>query len=60
LLRNFATEQKIDIVDMNIYLSDLDKNVLKEQYTIDGVHYTTSAYLIWAEQIQEILKKHRI
>jgi len=50
-LRAFATENKIDIIDLNPVLSNGQTLQLKETYTTDGVHLTSDAYKIWAEQV---------
>jgi lysophospholipase L1-like esterase len=57
-LKAFCAREKIDFIDLNSCLSDPVQ--LKATYTTDGVHFTESAYRIWANEMMRILQKHRI
>jgi lysophospholipase L1-like esterase len=56
LLMEYAVGKNIEYVDLNAVLSIND--VLKEEYTTDGVHLTAMAYDRWRELLLPILIKH--
>ena len=60
LLKAFATQEKIDCIDMNQQLADNEKLLLKDEYTPDGIHLTGAAYGLWAKEINKILKKNQL
>ena len=59
-LQTFAIENKIDFINLNPVLSDEQALQLKDNYTTDGVHLTSNAYKIWAEQVEILLNKYKI
>lgn len=58
ILFDYARENKIDFIDLNIKLSENEK--LKDEMTWDGAHLTAKAYKIWSEEIEKILKKYKL
>jgi lysophospholipase L1-like esterase len=56
LVKKYATENKIDYLDLNEKLSE--NHSLKAEYTTDGTHLTTQAYPFWSEEVKKILKKY--
>lgn len=59
LLIEYAEDNHIDYIDLNKIVSDKN-DVLKDEYTIDGVHLTPSGYKEWSQLINEILIKYKI
>lgn len=58
LLLEYAKKNEIDYIDLNKKLS-ID-NFLKEEVTTDGVHLNRFGYKLWAEQIEDILRKYSL
>lgn len=58
LLELYCTEHNIDYLDLNLSLSP--QGSLLEHFTTDGCHLTPDAYIPWAEEIKNVLKKHGI
>lgn len=54
LLKQYCKEKKIEFLELNLILSP--EGILKSEYTFDGVHLTAPAYLLWAEQVHDLLK----
>ncbi|MGL1204457.1 GDSL-type esterase/lipase family protein [Vibrio parahaemolyticus] len=52
-LENYATKNGIVFINLNTSLSS--KGSLIEDYTLDGVHLTGSAYKVWANAIKEYI-----
>jgi lysophospholipase L1-like esterase len=59
-LIDYAKKNNIDYINLNDELSDSASHVLKDKYTVDGVHLTMPAYSIWTNRINSILKSHGI
>jgi lysophospholipase L1-like esterase len=59
MLIYYAKSNNIDFIDLNKIIADKD-NVLKDEYTTDGVHLTDSAYKEWSNMINKILIKNKI
>jgi alpha-glucosidase len=58
--RKYAEENDVDFIDLNKAICDEQRLILKDEYTLDGIHLTESAYKIWAFEIEKILSKHKI
>lgn len=58
LLKSYASEQKIEFIDLNAKLSV--NNTLINDYTIDGVHLNARAYKIWGMELEKILNKYHL
>ena len=58
MLKQFCEGLEIDFIDLNEYLS-ADKS-LKKEYSQDGIHLNSKGYGIWAEQIENVLKKYNL
>jgi lysophospholipase L1-like esterase len=56
LLSEYCTINNITFIDLNAKLST--NGILKDQYTIDGVHLTPAAYAVWSEIIAPIIQKY--
>lgn len=56
--RELAIQNNIDFIDLNEVLSNEQELSLKEEFTLDGIHLTESAYKIWATKIDTTLSKH--
>lgn len=56
MLLDFAKKNNITVIDMTKTFSG-ENNVLKDEFTTDGVHLSDVAYKAWAEQIEIVLKK---
>lgn len=52
-LKELANMQQVTFLDLNPFLTK--EGFLKEEYTIDGIHLSGDAYVIWKEKIQETL-----
>jgi lysophospholipase L1-like esterase len=53
LVRRMALAAGRKVIDLNPLLAP--KGVLEAQYTIDGTHFTPSAYRIWAREIRKAI-----
>jgi len=58
MLVKYATENKIDYIDLNSVVSKND--LLQDEYTTDGVHLKPKGYQKWTELINAILIKNKI
>ena len=58
LLRDFATENDLDFIDLNPQLSAGE--MLKRKFTFDGIHLHRAAYRIWAGEIDKVLVKYNL
>jgi len=58
LLISYAIQNHIDYIDLNKSISD--NNVLKEEYTTDGVHLSLEAYNLWCIEIIRLLNRYKI
>lgn len=59
MLIDYADKNNIDYINLNNIISDND-NVLKDEYTSDGVHLTEKSYEVWAKMINEVLIENKI
>ena len=58
MLSQFAADNKLDFIDVN---SKLSRNgFLRDELTWDGVHFRASAYKIWANEVDKVLKKYKL
>lgn len=58
-LIDFARIQNIELINLNPMISK--NNLMKPEYAeVDGLHYKSSVYLIWADEIRKVLSKHGI
>jgi len=58
LLIEYSKQNKIDYIDLNRLISE--DNVLKPEFTSDGVHLTIEAYKLWCIEINRLLSKYKI
>jgi lysophospholipase L1-like esterase len=59
MLVAYCDENKIVYINMNQVIAD-NTNVLKNEYTSDGIHLTALGYDVWATKINIILRKNNI
>jgi lysophospholipase L1-like esterase len=59
-LQDFAKKNDVMFIDLNRFLSSNSEKMLKEEFTLDGIHLTDLAYQIWAQRILEILSTNKI
>lgn len=52
-LQSYAHQHERIFIDLNQYLSD--DEVLKPEFTTDGIHLTAPAYKIWEEELKKVL-----
>ena len=52
-LKKFATEKNILFLDLNKHLSE--NNILKAEYTHDGLHLNAEGYVVWGKIIEETM-----
>ena len=55
LLKKYFSEQQVEYIDMNLYLSTDGK--LQSSYSIDGIHLRKDAYEIWANTLKSKLPR---
>ncbi len=53
LLKKYFSEQHIEYIDMNLYLSK--NNALLPQFSRDGIHLKKETYEIWAKELKQKL-----
>lgn len=53
LVKQYATEQNIDYIDLNRKLAK--KQWLNNKYTVDGIHLLGNAYEIWGNEVSKVL-----
>ena len=59
MLINFAKENNIEVI--NLLPSIVGKDgYLKPQLTWDGVHFNAAGYRIWAREVENVLRKHKM
>jgi lysophospholipase L1-like esterase len=58
LLIKYCTDNKIEYMDINPYISD--STGLNPLYAVDRTHLNGKAYKIWAAEINKVLKRHGI
>jgi lysophospholipase L1-like esterase len=56
LLRNFSKERGIYFLDLNLIFSK--DNILKNEFTYDGIHLKSAGYAIWRTKILSIIKEY--
>ena len=54
LLQKYARKHSIEFIDLNAALSSND--ILRDEYTTDGVHLNASAYAVWRDMLEPILR----
>ena len=59
LLVKYATENHVDYIDLNTITAN-NENVMKGEYTTDGIHLNEKAYSHWAVLINKKLVKYAI
>lgn len=59
MLIDYAKKNNISTIDLNKIISD-ENNVLKKEYTTDGVHLSDLAYKVWSIEITKVLEKYKI
>jgi len=59
MLSDYAKRNSIEFLDINPRLLTAD-NFLRPDYSWDGIHFKASAYKIWAEEIDKVLKKYKL
>ncbi len=52
-LKKFANEKGVLYLDMNEYLSE--NNLLKAEYTPDGLHLNAEGYIVWGQIVKGII-----
>ena len=53
-LEKFAEEKGILFLDLNTHLSE--NNLLKSEYTHDGLHLNAEGYVVWGKIVKEIIE----
>jgi lysophospholipase L1-like esterase len=53
LLKNYAQSCHIKTIDLNPEISA--HNLIKSEFTTDGIHLKDEAYVIWSKEIEQIL-----
>lgn len=56
MLREFSVKNGIEFVDVNAVLST--NGILRNEFTVDGVHLNAHAYGLWRELLLPVVKKH--
>jgi len=59
MLVDFAKKNNIAVIDMTKTFSG-ENNVLKDEFTTDGVHLSEKGYKAWSEEISAVLQKFGI
>lgn len=59
LLSDYAAKNKIDYIDLIKHFSDKD-GYLRQELTWDGIHLKASAYIIWAREVEKVLRKYNL
>ncbi|MFY7965048.1 MAG: hypothetical protein ACOVO1_09145 [Chitinophagaceae bacterium] len=59
-LKLFAKQNSIDIIDMNLKLTNEATLLLKPEFSADGAHFNQKAYELWAKEVNTILKRNKI
>lgn len=59
MLSDYAKRNGLEFLDINPRLQTYD-NFLRQEFTWDGIHFRASAYKIWAEEVDKILKKFNL
>ena len=55
LLTNYCRENKIEIIDINLQISE--NGFLRNDMSYDGLHLNATGYAIWAKEIERIIKQ---
>ena len=53
-LKKFATEKNILFLDLNKHLSE--NNLLKAEYTHDGLHLNAEGYVVWGKIVKDLIE----
>jgi len=59
MLVDYATKNNIEYIDLNSIIADND-NVLKDEFTTDGIHLNENGYKEWTKLISKVLIKNKI
>jgi lysophospholipase L1-like esterase len=59
LLSDYAKKNNIDFINLNTRLTAVD-GLLRSEFTWDGIHFKASAYKIWAEEVDKVLRKYKL
>lgn len=54
LLEEYARDEGLIYININKFLSK--NNKLKKRFTMDGIHLSKNAYILWAGELNKILK----
>ncbi|MBI5473669.1 MAG: GDSL family lipase [Ignavibacteriae bacterium] len=57
-LHAYATQKQMQFVDLNKRMSE--NNLLRDEFTYDGVHLTAAGYSVWGEEVEKVLKQHSL
>ena len=52
-LREIAISQNAKVIDLNTHIAP--NKILLPEFTSDGVHFSASAYAIWARELRKML-----
>ncbi|MDE3057045.1 MAG: GDSL family lipase, partial [Bacteroidota bacterium] len=56
MLIEYARKEKILFLDLNRVLSE--HKILKDEFTIDGVHLNAKGYELWRKELEPVLEKY--
>jgi hypothetical protein len=56
----YATENKLDYIDLNPTLTTSAEQSLSDSFSVDGTHFNENTYTIWATAIKTTLLKYNI
>jgi lysophospholipase L1-like esterase len=59
MLSDYASKHNIDYIDLIKLFSDRD-GYLRQELTWDGIHLKASAYIIWAREVDRVLRKYNL
>ena len=57
-LQAFCEVNRVDFIDLNAVLSEHDG--LKKELSTDGTHLKPEAYVIWAKEVEKVLRKYQL
>ena len=57
-LQAFCAENRVDFIDLNTVLSE--NGELRKELSTDGTHLKPEAYVVWAKEVEKILRKYRL
>ena len=59
LLFDYAKRNSIDYIDLVSQISTKD-GYLRPELTLDGIHFKSEAFKIWAREVEKVLVKHKL